>query len=210
MIQMPTIHLRQPVVAASIVDAAPLRIADCGLRIRDREPVGQLDNASLPGAVPAIQSPPLGDPGPELQQQKDELDRLLRTVGGIADSLRRLYEKTLEDHRAQIARLAVEIARRILMDKVGKGDYEIQAIVEEALKRAPTRQNVVVRLHPEDVSRCQQLQQADPQSPLAELELAADWNIGRGECLVETPKGIVQSFIEEHLEHISEALQKVE
>jgi flagellar biosynthesis/type III secretory pathway protein FliH len=200
MTQMPTIYLRQPIVAASVVDAAQGRIADCGLRIRDREPDPQ----------PEIQSPPWDDPGQELQQQKDELERLLKTVGGITDSLHKLYEETLEGNRAEIARLAVEIAGRILTYKVGKGDYEIQGIVEEALKRAPTRQNVIVRLNPEDVSRCQQLQQADPQSPFAELELAADWNIGRGECLVETPKGIVRSFIEEHLEHISEALQKAE
>jgi flagellar assembly protein FliH len=200
MTQVPTIHLRQPITAVSVIDAGQLRIADCRLQIRDRQG----------DPPPEIRSPQSDDPGQALPSQKDELDRLLQTVGGIADSLRRLYEKTVEDHRAEIARLAVEIARRILMDKVGKGDYEIQAIVEEALKRAPTRQNVIVRLNPEDVPRCQQLQQADPQSPFAELEFAADWSIGRGECLVETPKGIVQSFLEEHLEHISEALQKVE
>jgi len=200
MTQMPTIHLRQPIVAASIVDAAQGRIAECGLRIRDREPDPQ----------PEIRSPQSDDSGPALQQQKDEVDQLLQTVGGIANGLRKLYEETLEGNRAEIARLAVEIAGRILRYKIGKGDYEIQAIVEEALKRAPTRQNVVVRLNPEDVPHCQQLQKENPQSPFAELELTADWNVGRGECLVETPKGIVQSFIEEHLEHISEALQKVE
>jgi flagellar biosynthesis/type III secretory pathway protein FliH len=200
MSQMPTIHLLQPITAVSVIDAGQLRIADCGLRIRDHEPNPQ----------PEVGSPQLDDGGRAIPSQKDELDRLLQIVSGIADSLRRLHEKALEDHRAQIARLAVEIARRILMYKVGKGDYEIQAIVEEALKRAPTRQNVVVRLNPEDLSRCQQLQQENSQSAWAELEFTADWSVGRGECLVETPKGIVRSFIEEHLEHISEALQKAE
>ena len=193
MSQVPTIHLRQPITAVAVIDAEQLRI-------RDRETNPQ----------PEVQNPQLGHPGQALQQQKDELDRLLKSVGSIADSLHKLHEETLEGNRAEIARLAVEIARRILMYKIGKGDYEIQAIVEEALKRAPTRQNVVVRLNPEDVPRCQQLQKENPQSPLAELEFTADWNISRGECLVETPKGIIRSFIEEHLEHISEALQKVE
>jgi flagellar biosynthesis/type III secretory pathway protein FliH len=198
MSQMPTIHLMQPITTVAVIDAEQLRIADCGLRI---EP-------AITDPKSEIRSPPSEDPGS--QPQRAELDRLLQMVNGLAGGLHKLYEQTLEGNRAEIARLAVEIARRILMYKVGKGDYEIQAIVEEALKRAPTRQNVIVRLNPEDVSRCQQLQQADPQSPFAELELAADWNIGRGECLVETPKGIVRSFLEEHLEHISEALQKVE
>jgi flagellar biosynthesis/type III secretory pathway protein FliH len=186
MTQMPTIHLIQPIAAVSVMDAAQLRVE------------------------PARANPPSNDPAPESPPQSAELARRLEIVNGLAAGLRQLHEQTLARNRTEIARLAVEIARRILMWKADKGDYEIQAIVEEALKRAPTRQNVVVRLNPEDVSRCQQLQTANPQSPFAELELTTDWSIGRGECLVETPKGIVQSFIQEHLEHISEALQKVE
>jgi flagellar assembly protein FliH len=193
MTQMPTIHLMQPIATACVIDAEQLRI----------EP-------TVTNPQSEVRHPPSQDPDAELQPQKAELARLLGIVNGLAGGLHQLHEETLVRNRAEIARLALEIARRILMCKAGKGDYEIQAIVEEALKRAPTRQNVIVRLNPEDVSRCQQLQKDNPQSPFAELELTADWNIGRGECLVETPKGIVKSFIEEHLEHISEALQKVE
>jgi flagellar biosynthesis/type III secretory pathway protein FliH len=193
MTQMPTIHLRQPIVTASVMDAEPLQL----------EPAA----ANSPSAV---RPPQPEDPSPASPPQDAELARLLEIVNGLAGGLHQLHEQTLVHNRTEIARLALEIARRILMCKAGKGDYEIQAIVEEALKRAPTRQNVVVRLNPEDLSRCQQLQKADPRSPFAELEFTADWNIGRGECLVETPKGIVRSFIEEHLEHIGEALQKVE
>jgi len=193
MTQMPTIHLMQPIATACVIDAEQLRI----------EPP-----AANPPSAPG--NPPVDDPGPESQPQSAELARLLEIVNGLAGGLHQLHEQTLVRNRAEIGRLAIEIARRILMCKAGKGDYEIQAIVEEALKRAPARQNVIVRLNPEDVSRCQQLQKANPQSPFAELEFTADWSIGRGECLVETPKGIVKSFLEEHLEHISEALQKVE
>lgn len=146
----------------------------------------------------------------ELEQHTDQFARLCRTAGAIADNLDRLYQETLAKHRTDIAKLAVEIARRILTYKVAQGDYDIQAIIEEALKRAPTRQSIVIRLNPEDLPRCQRYQEENPESPFAELELTADWSVGRGECLVETPKGIVKSFIEEHLERISEALQKVE
>lgn len=146
----------------------------------------------------------------ELDQQKSRFAQLCRAAGAVADNLDKLYRDTLADNRADIAKLAVEIARRILRHQVAQGNYDIRAIVEEALKHAPTRQNVVIRLNPEDLPGCQQHQQENPDSPFAELEFAADWNVGRGECLVETPKGIVKSFIEEHLERISQALQKVE
>ena len=193
MTQMPTLHLLQPIVTATVMDAEQLQV----------EPA----TANPPSA---LRPPPSDGLDTESQAQSAELARLLEIVNGLAGGLHQLQEQTLVRNRAEIARLAVEIARRILMCKTGKGDYEIQAIVEEALKRAPTRQNVVVRLNPEDVSRCQQLQKDNPQSPFAELELTADWDIGRGECLVETPKGIVRSFLEEHLEHITDALQKAE
>ncbi len=146
----------------------------------------------------------------ELERHNDQFARLCETAGAIADRLDRLYQETLTNNRGDIARLAVEIARKILLHKVAQGDYDIQAIIEEALKRAPARQSVVIRLNPEDLPRCQQHQQENPDSPFAELEFTADWSVGKGECLVETPKGIVKSFIEEHLERITEALQKVE
>ena len=146
----------------------------------------------------------------EIEQQKNGLAQLCQAINRVLENLNGLYQETLAANRTNIAKLAVEIAGKILMVKVRKGNYDIQAIVEEALKRAPTRQNLVIRLNPEDLPRCQQLQQENADSPFADLEFTADWSIGRSECLVETPKGIVKSFIEEHLERIGEALQKVE
>jgi flagellar assembly protein FliH len=188
-----TIKLLRPMAAASIADATQWRIADGGLRI---------STSDLHSPSDTLQR--------ELQQQKDELARLLTTIQNLGEGLARLQEQTLASNRGEIAKLAVEIARKILLGKVGKGDYEIQAIVEEALQQAPTRQNIVIRLNPEDLPRCQQLQRENPQGPLAELQFTADSSIGRGECLVETPEGIVRSFLEEHLDRIGEAMQRVE
>jgi len=198
--QMQTVNMVQPIARACVIDPQEVRMADGGLWIEPADPNSKSE----------IRNPQAEDLSRELQQQKEELAQLLETVSGIAHGLNQLHEQTLASNRGEIAKLAVEIARRILMDRVGKGDYEIQAIVEEALKQAPTRQNIVIRLNPEDLPQCQQLQNQNPQSPLAELEFTADWSVGRGECLVETPKGIVKSFLEEHLERISEALQRVE
>jgi len=146
----------------------------------------------------------------ELDRQKNQFSQSCQTVNAIAANLEKLYQETLAGNPADIVKLAVEIARKIVHHKVAQGDYDIQAIVEEALKRAPTRQEIVIRLNPEDLGPCQRYQQENPGNPFAELTFTADWSIGRGECLVETPKGIVKSFIEEHLEHIREALLKVE
>lgn len=145
-----------------------------------------------------------------LQQQKKSLAQLCETINTLAARLNDLHQQTVERHRADIARLAVEIARKILTRKIDQGEYDIQTIIEEALKCAPARQNLVVRVNPEDLATCQQFQRENPGTQFAELELVADWGIARADCLVETPKGIVKSFVEEHLARIGEALEKAQ
>ena len=43
-----------------------------------------------------------------------------------------------------------------------------------------------------------------------DVKLVPDTNVGKAECLVETPKGVIESVIEEHLENISKALTNME
>jgi flagellar biosynthesis/type III secretory pathway protein FliH len=154
-----------------------------------------------------------GEPSADVQgleRRTQELAQRCEIVGGIAEKLDKLYQETIARHQAEIAKLAVEIAGKILICRTSRGEYDIQAIVEEALKRAPTRQEITVHVSPDDLPRCQQLQQDNPDGPLAALDFAADWSIARADCLVETPKGMVRSFVEEQLERIGEALMKVE
>ena len=205
---IPTINLMRPITAVCVVPDGPGGVARTeGLGAgpaeceRDHRQAALEEITRRPSLAEDLQK--------ELQEQRDELVRLLAALNGITDSLHRLHEQIVANHPAEIAKLAVEIARRILMHKVGQGDYEIQAIVEGTLKEAPACQDLVVHLNPDDLAPCQELQRQNPQSPFAGLELTADRTIGRGECLVETPKGIVKSFMEEHLERISEALQRV-
>lgn len=146
----------------------------------------------------------------ESRGQQAHLATLCQIVGKVAEELGRLQEETLRHNRNEIAKLAVEIARKLTMYQVERGDYDLRAIVEEALSRAPTRQNIVIHVNPEDLPRCQQLQKDNADGPFGELEFTADWSVARAECLVETPKGIVKSFVEERLERIGEALRNVE
>ncbi len=145
-----------------------------------------------------------------MKKHQDDLAQLCQTVNSLAGKLNDLHQQTVAQHRGDIARLAVEIARKILTHKVNQGEYDIPTIIEEALKRAPTRQNLVVRVNPEDLATCQKFQQENPGTQFAELDLVADWGIARADCLVETPKGIVKSFVEEHLSRIGEALEKAQ
>jgi flagellar biosynthesis/type III secretory pathway protein FliH len=124
------------------------------------------------------------------ESQKIAFSQTCQALNGVIDKLNKCYDKIFVGHSEEIARLSVEIARKILMHKIENGDYEIESIVKEALENAPDRQDVVVHLHPDDVAQCQRAQQDEPGSALVGVTLVSDSNIGRAECLLESPKGI--------------------
>jgi flagellar biosynthesis/type III secretory pathway protein FliH len=145
-----------------------------------------------------------------LQLKKEGLTQACQALRDAVNKVNESQKNMLSDHKEQIAKLSVEIARKILVQRIQEGDYEIESIVKEALKNAPAHQDVVVHLNPEDLTQCKKTLEGDPGSTLEGIKFVADPNIGRAECLLETPKGIIQSFINEHIERISEALKKAE
>jgi flagellar biosynthesis/type III secretory pathway protein FliH len=151
------------------------------------------------------------DEAAELQQTlKEDLAQVRKALQDAVTQINNFQKNMVESNKEQIAKLSVEIARKILMQKVQEGDYEIESIVKEALEHAPTRKDVVVRLNPQDLVECQKAQQDDSGGTFTGVEFVADTNIGRAECMVESPKGVIKSLIEEHLERIAKAFEKAE
>ena len=142
--------------------------------------------------------------------QRNLYSEVCRTLQGLAAKLNQFYDEIFSGQKEEIAKLSVEIARKILMQKVQDGDYEIESIVKEALKNAPTHDSLVVHLNPEDLAACQKVQEDDADGTLGGIKLIADANIGRAECVLESGKGVIKSLIDEHLEQIEKALKKTE
>ena len=188
-----SIRLIRPIAACRLVDSGAEASAD-------------FMEAEALAALQAAQQKKLH----AIEGREQNLTQLCGTLSNIVGQLNDLHQETIAQNRSNIAKLAVEIARKILGSRIQKGDYDIHTVIEEALKRAPTHQDLIVRVNPEDLPRCQQLQQEHPDSQFAELNLVADSAVDLAGCLIETPKGIVQSFVEEHLDRIGEALEKAQ
>jgi len=142
--------------------------------------------------------------------QQNLYGEVCRTLRGLVAKLNEFYDQIFAAHREEIASLSVEIARKVLMQKIKDGDYEIETIIKETLKNTPTHQDLIVHLNPEDLAGCQKAQQEGGVGSLAGIKLVADAGIGRAECVLESPRGIIRSLIEEHLEQIGRALEKAE
>ena len=66
----------------------------------------------------------------ELESQKQQCAQVLQTLEAIVEHIQLVYEKAIVEHRQGIAKLAVEIARKILVQKVKDGDYQIETIIQ--------------------------------------------------------------------------------
>ena len=184
---MLTLKLNKPIRAVQVVDASTVGVLGSGLA---RESVASSQLQSL-----------LEQQLAQVQAQHDQLAMTLQLLDDMVTKCSQFYEQVLATHRK-------EIARKVVVQKVKEGDYDIENIIQEALKNAPVQQGITVHLNPEDLGPCQAIQAEQPDGPLAQLNLVADVGVGRAECWLETPKGIIQSFINEHINKIAEALEK--
>jgi len=145
-----------------------------------------------------------------LKEEKENLIRVGKALEDAAVKLQQFQEEIFSSHREQIARLSVEIAGKILLKETADGNYEIGKIVQEALKVAPAQQDIVVRLNPNDLQQLQKIIEDKGGDALGSVKLVPDVNIGPAQCVVQTDKGMIEHFIEEHLKQISEALKITE
>jgi flagellar biosynthesis/type III secretory pathway protein FliH len=187
------VSLAKPIKSVQIVDGCN---DDCETSFTD-----STNPAAKTGQIKLIK---------ELEEQKRLHKEVNLAVQTLVTRLNRFYDEIFASHKEEIAKLSIEIARKILMRKISDGDYEIQSIVQEALKNAPARQDLIVYLNPQDLAACQKIQQEDASGMLSGIKLVADQNIGRAECVLESPKGTVKALIDEHLEQIGKALKQVE
>lgn len=124
-----------------------------------------------------------------------------------------LKESVVHSAEQQIVELAIHVARKVLMQEIQAGRYEIDPIVQAALEQVSNRQEVVVHLNPDDFQRCAQAKQAgqgEQDDCPAGVRFVADPSVRPAECLLQTPQGNVQSSIEEHLGEIAAALREPE
>jgi flagellar biosynthesis/type III secretory pathway protein FliH len=198
-----TISLSGPVTSVRILDNHPATIEGAphlngrGTELPHDE---QMDSQAGAGQVLVQDS----------EARKAAFSQVCQALNGVVARFNEFCGKVFAQHKEDIARLSLEIARKILVQKVENGDYEIEAIVKETLTNAPGHQDVVVHLNPQDLAQCQKAQQDEPAGAFCGIKFVSDPNIGRAECLLESPKGIIESVIEQHLERIGKALKKAE
>jgi len=142
----------------------------------------------------------------QLIAEKERVSQFCQTLENVTNKLTNLYEKSISEHKEQIAQLCVEIARKVLIQKVDDGDYKIETIVQEVLNSSPGGKEIKIYLNPTDYQQCQKIQKEE--HTFNEITFLADPEVGKGECIFESTKGNIESFIDSKLKQIAAELKK--
>ncbi len=174
-------------------------------------------SVTVVGAVEASgspASPAQPDPAQTAAQMQQALDvemqhlyQARRALEQAALQLGAYRKDVVAEAEEQLLELSLGIARKVLMQEIQAGRYEIEPIIKEALCHISSRKDVVVRLNPEDHARSEMVLTDAERMGGGEIRFLADPGVGPAECVVETSEGMIDSSPAGHLEDIAEILQ---
>lgn len=178
----------------------------------------QVAEVSVAGAAGDAESPS-GPDEQQIAQLREQMEQAVQRDRAALSSAREALQKAaaelgevrrqvVADAEQQLVELAVDIAGKILVQEIKSQGYEIDPIVKEALSQAPTRKGVVVRLNPDDLSRCQAA--GEQTETDGDIRFVADVSVPPAGCVVETEEGVVESDPRQRLEDVGEALKEPE
>ena len=145
----------------------------------------------------------------QLQDELAQLQGAKQALVAAAGQLHEFRQQFAAEAETQLLDLSLEIARKVIMQEIKAGSYEIEPIVKEALSRLPDIKGAAVHLHPEDLACCEMANSPDGLAQQG-VQFVADPSIGRAECTVKTAEGTVESHIDTHFEEIERTLKHQE
>lgn len=145
-----------------------------------------------------------------MERERSKVEFARQALADGLEKLSRLQVEMMADAEQQLLDLAVDIARKVLMQEIQAQRYQIDPIVKEALLHVPARQDVLVHLNPDDYATCELARGSEDPSLAGKIRFVADPAVEPAECLLETIEGLVISSVEDHLESIADALKNPE
>jgi flagellar assembly protein FliH len=177
--------------------------------VRLVEPASGSNARQATGVAADASAAAIGQAGKALQAQRAELASAHAALVNGLKQLAELRDSMMKAAEQQIVQLAIDVARKVMMQEIQAGRYEIDPIVQAALAQVTSWQEVVVHLNPEDFTRCRQAQE-NSRDDSSGVRFVADPAVRRSECVLETSQGVVRSAIEDHLCEIASAMREPE
>ena len=116
-------------------------------------------------------------------------------------------DTALVEVEADVLRLSIKIAEKIIGHEIARDQSTLTAIVSTALRNARQHEMLTVRVNPADFSLLQtQREQLDPSGRARFLDLVADPRVAHGGCLIESDSGTIDAQLDTQLRVLERAL----
>ncbi len=143
-----------------------------------------------------------------MEAGRGEIEGLIQSWGDALDAFEFARDSLLVGARADVLRLALAIAERVVKRVVEAAPDVVEEQLEEALKIVLNPTRLVIRVHPEDRAVAGDVapRLMERLHGAAHCDLVDDDGLPRGSCVVRTERGEVDARIDTQLERLIGAL----
>jgi flagellar assembly protein FliH len=138
-----------------------------------------------------------------------QLSPVLSAFQQATTEVAHLRAAVLQQAEEDIITLAFQLTRKILQYEVREHREVLATTLKRALEHVAKQQQVIVRVHPDDVQYATEIQ-AELKLVMADIKTLAiqsDTSVGRGGCMVESNLGTIDARIEAQLEELAQHFQ---
>jgi flagellar biosynthesis/type III secretory pathway protein FliH len=125
-------------------------------------------------------------------------------VAGAATLSTRIKKKCLPE----MARLAAEMAKRILSRELRASPQDVARICARVIRENQCGRKLQVYVHPEDLKILRDGKHPVIADPEARVKFVPSNRVGRGGCVVRGEQGLVDGRLEVQVEELTRAMQE--
>lgn len=145
-----------------------------------------------------------------LALEAKQMEQKGREVQALLDSLAGLKEQIYREAEAEIVKLSLAIAKKILRNEVAAGHHRMDEIIRCAMKYLVDASHLKIRVSPDDMEEVQRIVPSLASVARANrIQVVEDRVIERGGCLLETGFGSVNATLQDQLGVLEEELDRM-
>ncbi len=139
-----------------------------------------------------------------IEIQKNEHLKPLQAVNDLIKELSEVKKKILEEAEGQIVELSLAVAEKVLHLEVTTNRDVIQAVLRDAIRNIVDRENMKIRLHPDDFRYIMEIKTDFIKNfdGIKNIVFEEDASVGRGGALIETVCGEVDARLDQQYNEV--------
>lgn len=145
------------------------------------------------------------------REGKAQYEKLLQDAQNIKKQAIADYNNKMADVESDIINMVMDIAFKVIGSEVQINKENVLFLVRNAIEKCTNRENILLKVSEDDYEYiCQNSEKLKSFiEDIGELEIRRDPSLSLGNCIVETPFGIVDASVDTKLKKIGEAFSRI-